>query len=252
MDQGKKMSDPQEKEAFDQALKQELEKRINQIQSDISQNLQSTIQQSLGHLEESKKKLEEERKKLEAEKDEVHARLKEISARADQMANEWFHKRTQESTESIRKEQIRDLVYHHLQRGKPVEEICDWLQVERKMVEDLIVLMDRKVDYKKEQFMKDRIQLPHNPRLVYKSSGRAGTIIFQNDLSSFEVWWEFAGGKALVIIDIPSIEQWVGHTGLPLDQRDEILQFIAEQVIEDQTSSAHKYEISERWITILR
>jgi hypothetical protein len=241
-----------EKEAFDLALKQELEKRINQIQAEIAQNLQTTIQQSLVHLEDSQRKLEEERKKLEAKKDELHARLKDISARADKMAEEWFQKRTHEITNSIRKEQIRDLIYHHLQHGKPVEDICDWLQVERKMVEDIIVLMDRKVDYKKEQFMKGRIQLSHNPRLQYKNSGRSGSIIFQNDLSSFELWWEFGGGNALVIIDIPTEHDWIKITGLPLDQRSDTLRFIAEQVIEDQTSSAHKYEISDRWITIFR
>lgn len=246
------MSDSGDKEFWDESMKQEFEKKILALQSSMAQDLENTLKSSLGHLEEVNKKLEEERQKLQAEKDLLHIKLQEIRKQGDKMADDWFHKRSAEITESIRKEQIRDLVYLHLQSGKPVEDICDWLKVERQMVEDLIVLMDRRVDYKKEVFMKNRIRLPGNPSLQYKNSGRSGTILFQNDHASFELWWEFGGGNALVIIDVPTEAEWQSRTGLPKDQRSDVLRFIAEQVIEDQTSSPHKYEISDRWITVFR
>ncbi len=89
-----------------------------------------------------------------------------------------------------------------------------------------------------------------NARLHYSTEGRGGTIFFQSDETKFDMWWEFGGGDALAIIDIPSEQHWVARTKLPLEKRAAILDFIGQQVIQDQASGRGTYAISENYLTI--
>jgi hypothetical protein len=87
-------------------------------------------------------------------------------------------------------------------------------------------------------------------QLRYESSGRAGTLYFKNQETSFSMWWEFGGGDALAIINIPSAQNWETETQLALDKRAVVLQFIGEQVVRDQASGNGYYEIAEDFLTI--
>ncbi|MBI5917403.1 MAG: hypothetical protein HY842_18705 [Bacteroidetes bacterium] len=91
-----------------------------------------------------------------------------------------------------------------------------------------------------------------NARLRYESSGRGGTIYFENEDTTFDMWWEFAGGNALAIIGIPSSKHWVAQTKLPLEKREIVLQFIGEQVIEDQAAGMGYFEIDDGYLTIFK
>lgn len=84
----------------------------------------------------------------------------------------------------------------------------------------------------------------------YTSEGRAGTVHYRSPAASFDLWYEFAGGAALAIIDIPTPEQWTARTNTPLSQRLEILQFIGEQVVKDQTHGLGSYTIGHDVLTI--
>ena len=64
------------------------------------------------------------------------------------------------------------------------------------------------------------------------------------------MWWEFGGGNAVAIINIPTVKNWENLTGLPLDRRDSILQFIGEHVMEDQTSGRGGFMIRQDEMTI--
>ena len=63
------------------------------------------------------------------------------------------------------------------------------------------------------------------------------------------MWWEMAGGQALVIVDIPTDAQWEARTKLPLERRIPTLTFIAEQIVEDQISGQGSFIIGENVIT---
>ncbi|MEZ5355885.1 MAG: hypothetical protein R2762_24905 [Bryobacteraceae bacterium] len=90
-----------------------------------------------------------------------------------------------------------------------------------------------------------------NPKLTYAAKGRDGEVVFSNDRTQFRMYYEFGGGDALALIHIPTEAQWVGRTGLPLSLRDEVLRFIAGQVIADQTTSGNNnYKIEDSCITI--
>lgn len=89
-----------------------------------------------------------------------------------------------------------------------------------------------------------------NARLNYSTEGRGGTVFFESDETNFDMWWEFGGGDALAIIDIPSEQHWVARTNLPLEKRAAILDYIGQQVIQDQASGRGTYEISDNCLTI--
>jgi len=91
-----------------------------------------------------------------------------------------------------------------------------------------------------------------NARIRYTSEGRSGNLYFESDETTFNVWWEFGGGDALAIINIPTEQTWEAQTKLPLDKRDAVLDYIAAQVIHDQASGRGTFEISNNFLTIYK
>lgn len=73
-------------------------------------------------------------------------------------------------------------------------------------------------------------------RLRYENQGRGGTVWYESQETRFGLWWEFAGGDALAIVEIPAEREWEKRTRLPLDRRLETLEFIGEQLVKDQTA----------------
>ena len=61
--------------------------------------------------------------------------------------------------------------------------------------------------------------------------------------------YEFGGGLTLAFIDVPKAENWTNVTGLPIEDRLPILNFIGELVIEDQ-ATGYKYKIEDDAIVI--
>lgn len=99
--------------------------------------------------------------------------------------------------------------------------------------------------------LNDLAQSLSNAHLRYSSEGRGGTVYYQSDVASFSMWWEFGGGKAIAIINIPESKYWETQTGIPLDQRGKVLDFIGQQVLKDQVSSGRgKYEVEGSFLTI--
>ena len=61
------------------------------------------------------------------------------------------------------------------------------------------------------------------------------------------------GGNCLFYINIPTIENWENATGISIAERDEILQFIAEETLKKQTVSSGAYfVIGEREIVFMK
>lgn len=92
-----------------------------------------------------------------------------------------------------------------------------------------------------------------NAHLSYSSEGRSGTVYYRSDVANFSMWWEFGSGDAIAIINIPEPKYWEAQTGILLDQRDAVLDFIGQQVLKDQVSSGRgRYEIEGSFLTIYR
>ena len=86
-------------------------------------------------------------------------------------------------------------------------------------------------------------------KLEYKSDGRSGYVIYSDDNTRFSMYYEFAGGDCVAIVNIPSVDEWIKITGCPLSSRDEILTFVGSQIVKDQTSRGH-FKIANNFIEI--
>lgn len=88
-------------------------------------------------------------------------------------------------------------------------------------------------------------------RIGYQSEGRGGYVVFAHRATRFSMYYEFAGGDALAVIDVPSAAHWTRQTGLPLDTREPLLHFIGATVAYDQTADhAGRYKLGSSTLTI--
>jgi hypothetical protein len=89
------------------------------------------------------------------------------------------------------------------------------------------------------------------PQIRYSSDGRSGHVHYQSAETEFALYYEFSGGNCVACIDIPSPENWEKVTKVPLARRDEILNFIGQQVVRDQTTGGRgSFKIEGNWLNI--
>lgn len=93
---------------------------------------------------------------------------------------------------------------------------------------------DRFLDYTGTEKLKKDIMSRSTPTLEYTQDGRGGSIYYKEGDINIQFGWEFGGFNTVVIIFIPESKYWEAQTGTPLSRRDEILQFLCDQVIRDQ------------------
>lgn len=87
--------------------------------------------------------------------------------------------------------------------------------------------------------------------LTYEDQGRGGTIRFTGPTSRFSLWWEFAGGEALVLIGgFPESVAWERDTGIPREERDEVVRFVAERVLRDRVGPSGRWTWDGQTLTI--
>lgn len=88
-------------------------------------------------------------------------------------------------------------------------------------------------------------------RVLYANDGRSGRVTFSRGLKSFDMYFEFGGGDTIAIIDIPSRAEWTKRTGFPAASRPDILRFIGESVVRDQTTGGRgRFEVHEEHLSI--
>lgn len=87
--------------------------------------------------------------------------------------------------------------------------------------------------------------------ISYTAEGRAGQVHFKGLDAQFSLDYEFGSGDCVAYLHIPRAEYWEAMTSIPAAQRDEVLRFIAQEVVRKQTSSGY-FEIEESFINIYR
>jgi hypothetical protein len=110
------------------------------------------------------------------------------------------------------------------------------------------VEIENGVDMK--SFKRD-LALKFGPVAEYTQDGRGGTIHYAEKDLSMEFYWEFGGGNAVVVIDIPEEKYWEAQTKKPLTERDGFLSRMAERVIQDKAPGCH-FQMYSNSISILR
>lgn len=88
-------------------------------------------------------------------------------------------------------------------------------------------------------------------QLTYINQGPGGTVIYKDETSEIKFDFEFAGGNCVAIIFIPTPDVWEYSTKRKLEERDAIIQFVAEQSLRDQVSGGY-YELYDKYIELYK
>jgi len=152
----------------------------------------------------------------------------------------------------LRDQLNRSFILALLQNGEPPEAVAALLDVP----EAQTLAMAQHFGYVKwenekfETSMSEQKTNTSSARVSYENQGRGGYVILQIGEQTCRFWYEFGGGNALAIIDVPSAEHWENLTTIPLNQREKILHFIGESVVADK-APGHYYRIDATSIVIL-
>ncbi len=241
------MANQDEEARIAAAVQKQVAEIVSAQQKQFSKMMEKVMKDSLKGVDKANAALMKER---EAVIKELYA-AKEERAKAeregDKMAQEYFEGRQKQFAEAARTELLRNLTRMHLEAGKSTRNIAVWLDVPMKFVEEIRQLLERVTKYA--TVKPQRLRLEGNPKLRYSDSGRGGTIYYESPDAHFDMWWEFAGGDALVIVDIPTSEQWEARTKLPLERREQVLRFIGEQILDDKNGGTGSFIIGENVLT---
>jgi hypothetical protein len=85
-------------------------------------------------------------------------------------------------------------------------------------------------------------------RLVYEGYFRAGTFTYIEGELRIRFSQEMGAAPCQAVLDVPRAEHWQAHTGTPLQRRDEIMGWVAEQATRQIGGS--RFEIGAAWISI--
>jgi hypothetical protein len=93
-----------------------------------------------------------------------------------------------------------------------------------------------------------------NPKgMTFENNGPSGYAIYWNENKSTRFYTEVGGGDCIFYMVIPSVEQWQTETGYSLEERDEILKYVAEESLRLQSNSPESYyKIEEKWISFFQ
>ncbi len=96
-------------------------------------------------------------------------------------------------------------------------------------------------------------QVSTTAKVSYSSDGRCGHVHYQSKEGSFAMYYEFGGGDCIASLIIPSKEDWVAKTGIPLERREYVLNHIGQRVVKDQISNGMgSFKIEGNWLNIYR
>ena len=88
-------------------------------------------------------------------------------------------------------------------------------------------------------------------KLSYISMGRGGTVLYKDDVGEVKFDYEFGGNNCVAIIFVPTPAAWVQHTNRPLEERDAIIEYVAQTALRDQVSNGY-YQISDNYIELFK
>lgn len=230
------------------AVQQRLEIIVTEQQQQFAKMMETAMKSALSGVDEANAALEKEREKLQEELDAAKELRAKAEREGEKMAEEHYYAHVKQYAEAERTSLLRDLTQMHIEVGKSNRDIAVWLDVPQSFVENLRQLMQRSEKYHADK--PKRTPLEGSPKVWYSDSGRGGTVHFESRETAFELWWEFAGGGALAIVEVPTEERWEAATKLPLEKRSTVLNYLGEQIVLDQTGGSGYFLIGENVLTV--
>lgn len=199
---------------------------------------QKTMQAALANLdkvqEDSRKAHEKAIEMQIAAKDEMHR----IELEAETISRDFIDKHRKEFETRLRDDILFSIVRKLILFGMSSNDIKVQLEVTDKMMVDAWM----NIGFTKLGDM-------HIAHVGYEDQGRSGNVLFYREDIMLKFWYEFGDGLSLAFINVPKADDWKAETGLPLDDRLPILNFIGERVIRDK-AEGYKFEILDEVINI--
>lgn len=241
------MSSKEEEARMAAEVQKQVAKLVGEQQKQMAKMMEKSMKDALKGVDKANAALAKERAALIKQQEAVQKLHTKAEKEADKMVQEYFAGKQTQFSEAAKTELLRDLVRMHIEVGKSNRDIAVWLDVPLSFVENIRAVMKRNEQYRDKS--KQRLRLEGNPKLRYADYGRGGTIYYESPDTQFDMWWEFAGGSALVIVDIPTKEKWEAVTKLPLNQREKVLTFVGEQILADKMFGSGSFIIGENVLT---
>lgn len=155
---------------------------------------------------------------------------KRIEQSAKAIAEEYAEQHRQKIKEELRQEVLLDVVKALLNAGRSGAEIREWLPAPVSMIETARMHLG---------FQKLG---PQDARVLYEQQGRGGTVIFQRETTTLRFDWEFGGANAVALIFVPDEAHWEKETGLPVEERLPILDFVGTRILADQGGARYRLD----------
>lgn len=171
--------------------------------------------------------------------------LQEILSQKDLLYQQFLEKHIARVQTDLERQVKRRLAMDLLDQGKSPEDIVQLLDLDDETAD---MLADRALNNPYTKI--EEIIMAHTLKVTYHSQGRGGDIVMNWRGQECRFWYEFAGGEALVYIDVPDADRWEAQTNIPLALRDQLLEQLAKSVVRDQ-APGHQYRIEPAAIVIL-
>ena len=105
------------------------------------------------------------------------------------------------------------------------EPVSDLLKDRRRYYDSAGKLIPDDIDFRESKM--NELFSAQDKKLEIDEQGRSGTIHYIEGNINIPFDYEFGGGNCIVYIFIPTEVQWFAATGIPLERRKEIIEFVA-------------------------
>lgn len=209
----------------------------SQDHTEAAEIFRKSMQEALDHLDAIADEVRKAQEK--AIEDQIAAKdeLRRIEREAEQISKEYADKHLNEIKSEIRNQLLFDIAKNMIRDGRLAAEIYKWLEIPQQM------LADAWMELGFEPFN------GHVANVGYDDKGRAGDVIFYREDKVLRFPYEFGGGETLAIVYIPTEEDWILKTGLSLEDRTTVFEFVAKRIIRDQ-AQGYQYVINPDTIII--
>jgi len=177
--------------------------------------------------------------KVLAERAAAKERLEKVKADSKIQSEAFRLKAIEKLKKDIYQQELKGVAAQLLEKGMGISDVAALLELPEKAVTEIAETL--------------RIQTiigSMTMRISYEDQGRGGYINIHWGETMNRWWWEFGGGTALAIVDIPTAANWEAETKIPVERRTHLLELIAQQVIRDK-AEGYRYRIDDHAIVIL-
>lgn len=203
-------------------------------------SFENSMREALTHLDNLQASLNDEKNKAIEDQIAAQQKLKQIIQDAENEATYAFHSKHSELEKQLRSEISKDYVMKLILAGIPSFQLKKILEISSELLAD--AWMDLNFVPLDEY---------HIAMVRYEENGRSGNVIFYGEDRVVKFWYEFGGGDTLVYVNIPNADTWTTTTGFPVEQRNQILEFVAKDIIRVK-AKGYQYEIGDTSIRIFK